>query len=76
MAKVRDEHLRIPPQSIDSEKALLGAIMLKPEALHDIADIVSVSSFYAEKHRTIFKGMLDLFARSEPIDLQKAAAPR
>ena len=69
MAKKKDEHLRIPPQNIDSEKALLGAIMLKPEALHDIADLVSPSSFYAEKHRIIFKGMLDLFARSEPIDL-------
>lgn len=69
MAKKKDEHLRIPPQSIDSEKALLGAIMLKPDTLHEVADLVSPSSFYAEKHRTIFKGMLDLFAKGEPIDL-------
>ena len=69
MAKKQDEHLRIPPQSIDSEKALLGAIMLKPETLHDISDIISPFSFYAEKHRTIFRGMMDLFAKGEPIDL-------
>ena len=69
MAKGKKEHLRVPPQNIDSEKALLGAIMIKPTALHDIVDIVSPNSFYAEKHRIIFKAMLDLFQRNEPIDL-------
>lgn len=69
MAKKRDEHLRIPPQSLESEKALLGAIMIKPAALHDIVDIISPKSFYAEKHAIIFKAMLDLFSKNEPIDL-------
>ena len=63
------KHLRIPPQNIDSEKALLGSIMLRPEAMNDIMDIVSPESFYAEKHRTIFRIMLELFAKGEPIDL-------
>ncbi|MEN9614465.1 MAG: hypothetical protein RLZZ347_772 [Candidatus Parcubacteria bacterium] len=63
------KHLRIPPQNIDSEKALLGSVMLRPEAMNDIMDIVSFESFYAEKHRTIFKTMLELFAKGEPIDL-------
>ena len=69
MAKSNKEHLRVPPQNIDSEKALLGAIMIKPTALHDVVDIISPNSFYAEKHRIIFKAMLDLFQRNEPIDL-------
>jgi replicative DNA helicase len=64
-----ENNLRIPPQSIDSEKALLGAIMIKPEALHDIGDIITPSSFYAEKHRIIFNTMLDLHTKSDPIDL-------
>ena len=65
----RSNVLRVPPQSIDSEMALLGSIMLRPEAVHDILDIVSVESFYAEKHRIIYQAMLDLFSKGNPIDL-------
>lgn len=62
-------NLRVPPQSIDSEKALLGAIMLKPETLHELMDMIFPESFYAEKHRIIFKNMMDLFSKGDPIDL-------
>ena len=65
----KGDNLRIPPQSIESEKALLGAIMIKPEALHDVGDVISPDSFYAEKHRIIFNAMLELHTNSEPIDL-------
>lgn len=61
--------LRLPPQNIDSEKALLGSIMLKPESINDVFDIVTGDSFYSEKHRIIFNGMMDLNNKSEPIDL-------
>lgn len=61
--------LRVPPQNIDSERALLGSIMLRPEALYDVADTVTPQSFYAHKHRLIFEAMLDLLSKSEPIDL-------
>jgi len=60
---------RIPPQSLDSERALLGSIMLRPEAIHEVVDIISPESFYAEKHRLIFRAMLDLLGKSEAIDL-------
>jgi replicative DNA helicase len=59
----------IPPQSLDMERALLGALLLRPEAIHDIADIVRPDSFYAEKHRIIYQGMLTLSDRHEPIDI-------
>lgn len=61
--------LRIPPQNVESEKALLGSICLKPEGMHDIIDIVSPDAFYAEKHRIIFNVMLELFGKGDPIDL-------
>jgi len=61
--------MRIPPQSLESEKALLGSIMLRPEAINDIVDIIKDNSFYAEKHRLIFKTMLELLSKSTPIDL-------
>lgn len=60
---------RIPPQSLESERALLGALLLKPDALHDIADLVHPDSFYAEKHKLIFETMRELSERGEPIDL-------
>jgi replicative DNA helicase len=70
MAKeFKTNNLRVPPQNIDSEKALLGSIMLKPEAVYDIMDVVNEESFYSEKHRIIFKAMMELFGKSEPIDL-------
>lgn len=61
--------MRVPPQNLDAERALLGSIMLKPEAIHDIIDTVSDESMYAEKHRLIMKAMFELFSKSEPIDL-------
>jgi len=61
--------VRVPPQNIDAERALLGAIMLKPDSLHEVSDIISADSFYVEKHRIVFRAMLDLFSKSEPIDV-------
>ncbi|PCI27333.1 replicative DNA helicase [Candidatus Kaiserbacteria bacterium] len=60
---------RVPPQDLDSERALLGAIMLKPNAMYDIADMVNPDSFYARKHGDIYSSMLALFNKGEPIDL-------
>lgn len=60
---------RIPPQNLESEVALLGAIMLNTEVLYDVMDIVKSQSFYSERHRIIFEGMLDLFGKTIPIDL-------
>lgn len=59
---------RIPPQSLESERALLGALLLRPDAIHDVADLIKPDSFYAEKHRLIFATMRELAERGEPID--------
>ncbi|TSD02844.1 MAG: replicative DNA helicase [Parcubacteria group bacterium Athens0714_16] len=61
--------LRVPPQNIDAEKALLGSIMLKPEIIHEIADILTQECFYSEKHKIIYGIMLDLLSKGDPIDL-------
>lgn len=61
--------VRVPPQSLDSERGLLGALLLKPEAIHDVGDLIRPESFYAEKHRVIYEGMRELSDRGEPIDL-------
>ena len=60
---------RVPPQDVEVERALLGALMLNPNAMYETADVVGVDSFYASKHRTIFDAMLTLHNKGEPIDL-------
>jgi len=62
-------HVRIPPQSIDAERALLGSIMLRPVALNDVLDSVFEDDFYVQKHKIIFRIMADLSRVGDPIDL-------
>ncbi len=68
------KNLRVPPQSLDSEMALLGAIMRSPDAIHEVTDIVVPETFYADKHKVIFETMLELNGRGEPIDLVSLSA--
>ncbi len=62
-------NFRIPPQSIDSEKAILGSIMLRPGSIHEISDIVNADSFYVNKHSKIYQIMVELSTKGDPIDL-------
>lgn len=68
-SKKRDSAYRIPPQSAESEMALLGSIMLKADALHDIAEFVNEDVFYFGKHKTIYKAILELINKGDPVDL-------
>lgn len=61
--------VRIPPQDIDTEKALLGSLLLNQSAMYEVADIASVDSFYAGKHRTIYDAVMSLHNKGEPIDV-------
>jgi replicative DNA helicase len=60
---------KVPPQAIDMEEAVLGAIMLEKEAVITIMDILKPESFYKETHQKIFKAVSDLNAREYPVDL-------
>ena len=66
---IKNTNLRIPPQSIPSEQAVLGSIMLRKDAIHEVEDMINANSFYVEKHKKIFGAMLDLSAKNEPIDI-------
>ena len=66
---VRDAQLRIPPQSMESEQAVLGSVMLRPSVFIEIADKLNADAFYSDKHKKIFETMLELSTRNEPIDL-------
>ncbi len=60
---------RIPPQSLEAEQAALGAMLLEQEAISRAVELLSAEDFYREAHRTIYHGIIDLFNRSEPVDL-------
>lgn len=62
------KHLRTPPNNTDAERALLGAILLKPDVMHDISVSVFPESFYADKHRQIYHAIMELFVKGDPID--------
>ncbi len=70
----RNDPLRMPPQSLESEKAFLGALMLRTEAMTDSVDAISPDAFYAEKHRLIYAACLGLYNKSEPIDVESVRA--
>jgi len=63
MATNTHKSLRTPPQNVDAERALLGAIILKPDVMHDISVIIYLESFYADKHRAIFSAISQFFSR-------------
>ncbi len=60
---------KLPPQALDLEEAVLGAMMLEKDAVNDAIDILSPESFYKEIHQKIYSAIKDLFNNSEPIDL-------
>ncbi|MGI9861054.1 replicative DNA helicase [Moorella naiadis] len=60
---------RIPPQSVEAEQSVLGAIMLDREALYDVLESLKVEDFYREAHRMIYRVILDLNEKGEAIDL-------
>ena len=66
--------LRIPPQNIEAERALLGSIMLRPDAMYEVMEVLSPQSFYAEKHRLLYGVMHELFTKRSPTDMLAVAS--
>ena len=60
---------KIPPHSLEAERAVLGAILLDKDSLPRAVEILKAPDFYKEGHRKIFEAMLALFERGEPVDL-------
>ena len=60
---------KLPPQAVDLEDAVLGALMLEKDAVNDVIDILQPNSFYKETHQKIFEAIQMLFQDSEPIDI-------
>jgi len=65
---------KLPPQATDLEETVLGALMLEKDALTTVIDILKPENFYKEGHAKIYEAIVQLFNKSEPVDLMTVTA--
>jgi replicative DNA helicase len=59
---------RVPPQAMDIEKSVLGAMLIEKEAASKVVELLDGSSFYSPQHEKIFQAMVSLYSKDEPLD--------
>src|SRR5690606_36975893 len=65
---------KLPPQAVDLEEAVLGALMLDKNALSTVIDILKHESFYRKSHQKICEAIYNLYQKTSPIDLLTVTA--
>jgi replicative DNA helicase len=58
----------VPPQNLEAEESVLGAMMLSPGAIGAVSEVLDASDFYRESHAVIYRAALALYAKGEPVD--------
>jgi len=58
----------VPPQNLDAEESVLGAMLLSPGAIGAVSEVLDAGDFYRESHSTIYRAALALYAKGEPVD--------
>lgn len=66
---LRVDPLRVPPHSVEAEQAVLGGLMLAPDALDKINDRLTENDFYRRDHRMIYRAICDLSRKMRPFDV-------
>jgi replicative DNA helicase len=61
---------KLPPQAIDLEQTIIGALILQPRSMHDVAGFLRPEHFYEEKHKVIYFALIEMYAGDEPIDMR------
>ncbi|MBF0566727.1 MAG: replicative DNA helicase [Nitrospirae bacterium] len=69
MREVDEALEKLPPQNVEAEQFVLGAILLDNDSIYKAIEIISPVDFYKESHRRVFSSMLTLLDKGEPIDL-------
>ena len=64
-----EENLNRMPFSLEAEQSVLGAIILDPEKIRDVANVIHAEDFYLEQHRAIYEAMRELFLSNNTIDV-------
>ncbi|HEY9806209.1 MAG TPA: DnaB-like helicase N-terminal domain-containing protein, partial [Candidatus Obscuribacterales bacterium] len=65
---------RLPPQNIDAEEAILGGILLDPEAINRVIDILRPEAFYISAHQEIYRTAVTLHSQGKPTDLMSVTS--
>src|SRR6478735_10204199 len=65
---------KLPPQAIDLEEAVLGALMLEKDALSSVIDILNPEVFYRDNNKKIFAAIKTLFEKTSPVDILTVTA--
>src|SRR5216110_4003266 len=58
----------VPPQNLEAEESVLGAMMISPGAIGAVSEVLDASDFYRESHARIYRAALALYAKGEPVD--------
>src|SRR5205809_5175502 len=58
----------IPPQNLEAEESVLGAMLLSPGAIGAVSEVLDAGDFYRESHAKIYRAALSLYAKGEPVD--------
>jgi len=69
MATLDDNLRKVPPQNLEAESSVLGGVLLDNEAINRVLELLTPEDFYRETHRKIFRAMIELSDRTEPVDL-------
>jgi replicative DNA helicase len=69
MATIEESFRRVPPQSLEAEESVLGGILLDNAALDRVVELLQPEDFYRGAHQKLFRAMLELSERNEPVDL-------
>ncbi|MGE5689165.1 MAG: replicative DNA helicase [Pseudomonadota bacterium] len=68
LAQVSHATAPVPPQNLEAEESVLGAMLLSPGAIGAVSEILDASDFYRDSHATIYRTALALYAKGEPVD--------
>lgn len=69
MAQDNTSALKVPPQNIEAERSVLGALMLDKDAIIKVANLIRLGDFYKDDHNAIYEAMVELYEQREPIDV-------
>jgi replicative DNA helicase len=69
MPGIDDNLHKVPPQNLEAESSVLGGILLENEAVNQVLELLRPEDFYRESHRKVFRAIVELSDRSEPVDL-------
>ena len=67
--RMSERKMRVPPHSYEAEESVLGALLIDKDAMMKVADLLDARDFYKDSHGRMYQCMVDLYAKSDPIDI-------